>query len=349
MADEGGSDATAVARLWRDLTFLMQILRQRTTGKMAQEWNRDSSRGVTAISAIMLRVSILSFILCGLLLALNVADSEMQYLSTLVECDMVQENGIKITKSLRPSAVDPGIMSCRPSYWLPIYTEYFNVPRVFQSLLTLPLLFCVTMHYQLLIVEQHLSWNAFLVSDFHMPYIWESKSRLKLQWMVEMAVCSLHTPPGAFLRWNYAFLDRIGTSTNRITDTQVMYLAMSARSYFIIRIVGLYVVGKLRGASIEILRRIAGVEVNLSFSLRYMLINHTSKLLLGFLAVVIIWCSYGIRMCERNFSDSNVLLFSDSVWLALVTAATIGFGDYYPSTHCGRTAAIIAAFAGSEK
>jgi len=41
-----------------------------------------------------------------------------------------------------------------------------------------------------------------------------------------------------------------------------------------------------------------------------------------------------------------VLLFSDCVWLALVTAATIGFGDFYPSTHCGRTAAVISAFAG---
>jgi hypothetical protein len=42
-----------------------------------------------------------------------------------------------------------------------------------------------------------------------------------------------------------------------------------------------------------------------------------------------------------------VLFISDAIWLSLITAATIGFGDFYPSTHCGRSAAIIAAFAGA--
>jgi hypothetical protein len=52
-------------------------------------------------------------------------------------------------------------------------------------------------------------------------------------------------------------------------------------------------------------------------------------------------------MCERSFPESNVLFISDAIWLSLITAATIGFGDFYPATHCGRSAAIIAAFAGA--
>ena len=40
-----------------------------------------------------------------------------------------------------------------------------------------------------------------------------------------------------------------------------MYLAMSSRSYFIVRIIGLYVVGKLRGVSIQIMRRFAVIEM----------------------------------------------------------------------------------------
>ena len=40
-----------------------------------------------------------------------------------------------------------------------------------------------------------------------------------------------------------------------------MYLAMSSRSYFIVRIFGLYVVGKLRGVSIQIMRRFAVIEM----------------------------------------------------------------------------------------
>ncbi len=162
-----------------------------------------------------------------------------------------------------------------------------------------------------------------------------------------MIICSLHTPPGDSLKWSYHFTDRIGTWTNKITDGQVIYLVMTIRAYFVVRIVGLYITQKLRGAAVEILRCFAGVDFDLSFSLRYMLINHTYKILLGFLLSVVLWCSYGIRMCERNFAESNVLNIGDAIWLTLITAATIGFGDFFPSTHCGRSAAIIAAFAGA--
>jgi hypothetical protein len=205
----------------------------------------------------------------------------------------------------------------------------------------------VTLHYQLEILQKHLSWKAFLQSEYQMPRVWETRSSSRLYWLLEVATCVLHTPPGAALRWSYSFLDRIGTSSNEITDTQLMFLAMSARAYFFIRVLRLYSNQRFRGATVEIMRSFAGVEFDLSFALRYMLINHTAKLLYGFLLVVILWCSYGIRLCERSFAESNVLLFSDSMWLALVTAATIGFGDFYPSTHCGRSAAIIAAFAGA--
>jgi hypothetical protein len=215
-----------------------------------------------------------------------------------------------------------------------------------QSLFTPVLLLCVTCYYQLSILQKHMSWNAFLESNFDMPRIWESKSPLRLYWIFEMAVCSLHTPPGQYLKWDYHFLDRVGSSDNRITDTQLCYLVMSIRAYFIIRIIGLYISRKLRGATIDILRRFAGIDFNLSFSVRYMLIKHTYKILLGFLGCVVLWCSYGLRMCERSFPESNVLFISDAIWLTLITAATIGFGDFYPSTHCGRSAALIAAFAG---
>jgi hypothetical protein len=214
-------------------------------------------------------------------------------------------------------------------------------------MLTPILLLSVTCYYQLRILQHHMSWKAFLESGYDLPRIWESNSTLRIYWFVEMIICALHTPPGESLKWEYAFLDRVGTASNSITDTQIMYLVMSIRAYFVIRIVGLYISQKMRGASIEILRSFAGIEFDLSFSVRYMLINHTYKILLAFLGSVVVWCSYGIRMCERNFPESNVLYISDALWLSLVTAATIGFGDFYPSTHCGRSAAMIAAFSGA--
>ncbi len=35
-----------------------------------------------------------------------------------------------------------------------------------------------------------------------------------------------------------------------------------------------------------------------------------------------------------------------AMWNVLVTMTTIGYGDYYPISHCGRVVAIITAFWG---
>jgi Ion channel len=35
-----------------------------------------------------------------------------------------------------------------------------------------------------------------------------------------------------------------------------------------------------------------------------------------------------------------------AMWNVLITMTTIGYGDYYPISHCGRVVAIITAFWG---
>ncbi|HMS26133.1 MAG TPA: potassium channel family protein, partial [Burkholderiaceae bacterium] len=44
--------------------------------------------------------------------------------------------------------------------------------------------------------------------------------------------------------------------------------------------------------------------------------------------------------------EPRAVTFSDGLWLAFTTAATVGYGDIVPSTHASRAFAIVVVFFG---
>ena len=47
---------------------------------------------------------------------------------------------------------------------------------------------------------------------------------------------------------------------------------------------------------------------------------------------------------DANYQDYS--LFNNAWWLIVVTMTTVGYGDYFPRTHLGRTVVILACFCG---
>jgi Ion channel len=75
-----------------------------------------------------------------------------------------------------------------------------------------------------------------------------------------------------------------------------------------------------------------------------------TKMSLVILAVVassiIIVGGFGVFLAEQGNPGANITQFGDAVWWAVVTVATVGYGDYYPVTAVGRIIAIFMILSG---
>lgn len=55
---------------------------------------------------------------------------------------------------------------------------------------------------------------------------------------------------------------------------------------------------------------------------------------------------FGVYLAEHAHPGANITQFGDAVWWAVVTLATVGYGDYYPVTAVGRIIAIFMMISG---
>jgi voltage-gated potassium channel len=58
-------------------------------------------------------------------------------------------------------------------------------------------------------------------------------------------------------------------------------------------------------------------------------------------AIIVFACAGVVTMAERNAASSNIHNLGQGLWWAIVTVATVGYGDHYPVTPLGQG---IAAF-----
>ena len=68
---------------------------------------------------------------------------------------------------------------------------------------------------------------------------------------------------------------------------------------------------------------------------------------LAILALLVIICGgLGVYLAEHGNPRANITNLGDAFWWAVVTIATVGYGDYYPVTAVGRVIAVIVMFSG---
>ena len=91
-----------------------------------------------------------------------------------------------------------------------------------------------------------------------------------------------------------------------------------------------------------------GGSANMSTSHLYTFEN--TKMSVAILAAaafsIIFVGAFGVFLAEHGHSGANITQYGDAIWWAVVTIATVGYGDYYPVTAVGRIIAIFMMISG---
>lgn len=76
------------------------------------------------------------------------------------------------------------------------------------------------------------------------------------------------------------------------------------------------------------------------------LVGRTSVYVAATALICILLGAVAILDVERGHPDANITSFGDAIWWAVVTSATVGYGDFYPVTVAGRLIAVALMIAG---
>ncbi|MES1915015.1 MAG: hypothetical protein MHM6MM_007020 [Cercozoa sp. M6MM] len=173
--------------------------------------------------------------------------------------------------------------------------------------------------------------------------------------LLQLAICSLHEPPipGVTQRV-HTMLQTIPITVSAAVAAQQNSLSATQRAvidgdvsnpWVLLCFLRLFLILPAaqelyyaRGARILMIWH--RFELRSSFTLRAILRAHPLRFLLPTCAVLVTALSYCMFSCERA-TPGGISSMGDAAWLTLISLFTIGFGDVFPLTTCGRTVSIL--------
>lgn len=168
----------------------------------------------------------------------------------------------------------------------------------------------------------------------------------KMIWFIlaEVSLCIIHCPVGC--NWVFTF-EQYGGSLDYSFD-MFTFLVMLLRIYLIWRIFEHY--SSWNDEDSEEICNLCLCEGGVKFSIKAELKERPYTVVISVLFFSIMFFGVALRTAERPFmvvSGKDWDYIWNGMWCIIITMATVGYGDFYPTTHLGRLIDVIACFWGT--
>lgn len=178
------------------------------------------------------------------------------------------------------------------------------------------------------------SWEDWrLAMDFPFSY---------LKILLELIICSIHPIPGNIVVPAYG----VDGKHRMVSLDAIFSILMLGR---------LYILGKftvvhhrlLTDTSTQSLGALNKVKINTAFVFKALMSTMPGSMLVTIMMAILVIDSWALRTCEIYYHPgSDESSYLNAMWLTAITFLTIGYGDIYPSTYCGRFVSVLTGLMG---
>lgn len=209
--------------------------------------------------------------------------------------------------------------------------------RIIVSILTGVLCLLITYRYILNLRLEKLKGTLDYLDNLY-------TSRFYLYLIVEILYCAVHVPP----RLNIALEFSQYEGKFVYTINMLLGLCMLGRVYLLWRLFIHY--SRWNSYKTNEICKSCNCKGGVTFALKAELKERPYTVVAGVMVISI--CVFGIalRNLERPFqheSGKNWNYIWNGMWCIIITMSTVGYGDYYATTHLGRVVSVIACFWGT--
>lgn len=159
--------------------------------------------------------------------------------------------------------------------------------------------------------------------------------------LLELAVCLVHPLPFVSFDLTINKFAEAGVDAEVYSSDAFISVLMFARlPIYMPRLIA--ELSGMKNEKTRIIGTLNGVKVDFVLIIKD-LIQSNLKVLMLLVSALIFTYSYAFVIFERVHPDSKVVSYENAIWLTIITMTTVGYGDLFPVTVCGRAIAVITA------